>query len=136
VHQSGSFSKDKKRIEKCYQSQSDKYMLASTMAQKQLNPPPEMPPKPIIMTPGVWPEGDSGSSKVNMPLLGETDSGKNETDGRKKNKRKQQCAEEIDVDINELRKMQGIRTDYKNLHQTELVKDPFEDEEKEEETSL
>jgi hypothetical protein len=92
---------------KYYNAETHKILTSCNF--QHLNSPPETFPKPIIMTPSVWPEGESGSSKVDMLLLGETDSGK-------KNKHKPRREEEIDVDINELQKTWGIKTDYKNLH--------------------
>jgi hypothetical protein len=57
------------------------------------------------MTPSVQPEGESGSSKVDMPLLGETDSEKKSD--RKNNKQKQKLREERLVLISMSHKRHG-----------------------------
>jgi hypothetical protein len=77
---------DSVKAVKYYNAETHKILTSCNF--RHLNPPPETFPKPIIMTPSVWPEGESGRSKVDMLLLGETDSGKNETDSGKKNKQK------------------------------------------------
>jgi hypothetical protein len=104
---------------------------------RNINPPPETPPEPIIIAPGEQPEGEPG--KRDMPLPGTNDSdGNNNQDPPNKRKRKRR-EEETSVDINEPRKTRGIRTDYKQLSNrgihTEYLEDPFFDE-GDDETSL
>jgi hypothetical protein len=105
---------------------------------RHLNPPPETPPEPIIIAPSPQHEGESGE-RDDMPLPGAKESGAKESDGLNQNPkpktRKRKRREEpidMDIDMNAPRKTRGIRTNYKNLHRTEYVEDPFEEEDEEE----
>ena len=105
---------------------------------RTINPPPETPPEPIIITPAPQHEGESGRS--DMPLVGEKDSDGTNQDqpNQRKRKRREEGAEKTSVDTVEPRKTRGIRTDYKHLNErgnrTEYLEDPFN--EGDDETSL
>ena len=105
---------------------------------RHLNPQPEKPPEPIIITPSERPEGESGNARKDIPLLGVNDSeGTNQDQPGKRKRKRRDDDNETPVDISQPRKTRGIRTDYRQLsnwgNQAEFLEDPFD--EGDEETS-
>jgi hypothetical protein len=113
---------------KYYNAETQKILTSHNF--HNINPPPETPPEPIIITPSEQPEEEPG--KKDMPLLGTNDSHKNKNQDPPNKQKWKMREEETSVDINEPCKTRGICTDYKQLSNRgihmEYLEDPFFDE--------
>jgi hypothetical protein len=127
---------------KYYSAETRKIMTSRNF--RNIDPPQESPPEPIIITPDKHHEGESSGG---MPLSGaqstepvQADEPNKDAPMEKQQTRKRKRRDEtidLDIDVNEPRKTRGgIRTNYKTLHRSNYLRDPFPDEEDEVEISL
>jgi hypothetical protein len=79
-----------------------------------INPPPEMPPVPNIITPSPQHEGEPEISDMLLPGVNDSEGTNQDQPGKRKRKRRE---EETPVNMDEPRMTHGIRTDYKCLNE-------------------